>query len=210
MKLTRLFFFLMILGGLAIAARAQTPLPAPSSGGAADPRIVVPDACPADAFCANLTAGPLGISIPECGNTIVGGDLLLAAGLCQDLFFEVATGPISVPPVWTCSSDYTAGTPPVGFLQSAPNGTIFPPTFSGCAFADGGIPAGTTISIAVEGVGGVPPPYVTFVIPAGFEDAGSDITLSPEPGTSLLFMSGLLLISLGGIARKRFGTTSRT
>jgi hypothetical protein len=203
MKLTRLFFFLMILGSLAIAAHAQTPLPAPTSGGAGDPRIVFPDACPADAFCADLTTGDTAITIAKCP----GGDIELALGGCSDLFFGVATGPISVPPFWTCASDDTGG---VGFLQSAPNGTFPPLKFTGCAFADGSIPANTTISVAVEGLGGAPPPVVTFVIPAGFVDAGSDITFSPEPGTSLLFVSGLLLISLGGIARKRFGTTSRT
>jgi len=211
MKVTRLFFFLMILGSLAIAARAQTPLPDPSSGDAGDPRIVFPDACPANAYCANLTTGNTAITIPECGSSIAGGDLLLAAGLCpNDLFLAVATGPISVPPIYTCFSDYTAGPPVVGFQQFAPNGTLSPPTFTGCAFADGSIPANTTISLAIAGLGGVPPPATTFVIPDGFVGAGEDITLAPEPGTSLLFVSGLLLISLGSIARKRFRTTSRT
>lgn len=200
MKIARVLCFLIIFGSSAIAAHAQTPLG--PSGGAGDPRIILPDACPADAYCANLMTNSTGITIAACP----GGDLALALGLCPDLFLKVATGPISVPPIWTCSSDYAAGPPVVGFLQSAPNGTLSPLTFTGCAFADGSIPGGTTISIAVEGFGGVPPPAVTFVIPAGFVDAGMDITLSPEPGTSLLFMSGLLLI--GFFARKRFGTTS--
>jgi len=195
MKLARVFCFLIILGSSATAAHAQ------------DPRIVVPDACPANAYCANLTTGGTAITIPECGASILGGDVKLALGLCTDLFLGVATGPISVPPFWTCYSDYSAG---VGFQQFAPNGTFPPLKFTGCAFADGSLPANTTISIAVEGLGGAPPPAVTFVIPPGFDNAGSDITLSPEPGTSLLFMSGLLLISLAVIVRKRFGTTSRT
>ena len=95
-----------------------------------------------------------GITIAACP----GGDLALALGLCPDLFLKVATGPISVPPIWTCSLDFAAGPPVVGIFCSLPRTARFPLTFTGCAFADGSIPGGTTISIAVEGFGRPPTP----------------------------------------------------
>jgi hypothetical protein len=114
--------------------------------------------------------------------------------------------------LWFCTSDN-----PGGFLQVAALGTIngiggpFAPqfpglgslskgTFTGCEYWDGDITAGTTVGIAEEG--GLAP----LIIP---EDLGGG-TEFPEPRTSVLFMSGLLLISLGGIARKRFASNSRT
>ena len=211
MKLTRLFFFLMILGSLAIAAHAQTPLPAPSSGGAGDPRIVFPDACPADASCATLT--PL-TSTPIMVLDCTSSDTLaqcLAIGLVIDVASPLSVGP-SFNSLWYCTQD----APPT-FSAIAALGTIngiggpFAPqipglgsfstgTFTGCEYWSG------TISgpVGIAEVGGVTP----LIIPEGFVGEGSDIF--PEPRTSVLFMSGLLLISLGGIARKRFGTTSRT
>ena len=52
MKLARVLCFLIIFGSSAIAAHAQTPLV--PSGGAGDPRIIFPDACPADAYLRKL------------------------------------------------------------------------------------------------------------------------------------------------------------
>jgi hypothetical protein len=211
MKLTRLFFFLMVLASLAIAAHAQTPLSAPTSGGAGDPRIVFPDACPADAACATLT--PLTstpIIVPDCTKKETLSECL-AIGLVIDVASPLSVGP-SFNSLWYCTQD----APPT-FSEIAALGTIngiggpFAPqipflgsfstgTFTGCEYWSG------TISgpVGIAEVGGITP----LIIPEGFVGQGSDIF--PEPRTSLLFMSGLLLISLGGIARKRFGTTSRT
>jgi hypothetical protein len=211
MKLTRLFFLLMILGSLAIAAHAQTPLPPPSSGGAGDPRIVFPDACPTNASCATLTTGDMPVDVPDCTSS----DTLsqcLAIGLVIDVASPISVGP-SFNSLWFCTQD----APPT-FSEVAALGTIttfgiggpFAPqfpgltgTFTGCEYWSGDIAANTSVGIAE--VGGVAP----LVIPEGFVGAG-DLVFTPEPGTSLLFMSGLLLISLGGIARKRFRTASRT
>ncbi len=211
MKLTRLFFLLVILASSAIAAHAQTPLPAPTSGGAGDPKLVFPDACPADASCATLTViGGGSLTVQDC----TASDTLsqcLALGLVIDTASPISVGP-SFNSLWYCAQD----APPT-FSEWAALGTIngiggpFAPqipdlgslstgTFTGCEYWSGTI-SGT---IGIAEVGGITP----LIIPMGFEDAGSSIF--PEPHTSLLFMSGLLLISLGGIVRKRFGITSRS
>jgi len=213
MKLTRLLFLLMVLASLAIAARAQTPLPDPSSGDAGDPRIVFPDACPGGAAaCATLTA-TTDIDIGACASILLG--VPCSGGLVIDVASPISVGP-SFNSLWYCTED----APPT-FLQvvalgttngiSGPFGQNLAPqlpgqtgTFTGCEYWFGDISTGT--SVGISEVGGVTP----LIAPADFNVVQDDGIFAPEPGTSLLFMSGLLLISLGGIARKRFGTTSRT
>ena len=105
MKLTRLFFLLVILASSAIAAHAQTPLPAPTSGGAGDPKLVFPDACPADASCATLTQLPdmPPIVVPDCtsGETLA---YCLSIGFVIDVASPISVGP-SFNSLWYCAQD---------------------------------------------------------------------------------------------------------
>ena len=171
MKLTRLFFLLVILASSAIAAHAQTPLPAPTSGGAGDPKLVFPDACPADAVCATLTQLPdmPPIVVPDCtsGETLA---YCLSIGFVIDVASPISVGP-SFNSLWYCAQD----APPTFDLGLAlgttngipgPLGQDFAPqlpgetgTFTGCEYWSGTI-SGT---VGIAEVGGITP----LIIPDG-------------------------------------------
>jgi hypothetical protein len=192
--------FLIVLGSSAVAAHAQTAVD-PSS--VADPRIGVLDPfCPADSYCATIESGsaetvaycdPLILVLDPSGCPVPSGD-------SSPFILAVPTPPgsYSVPPLYTCYSDV--------FLESLPTGTLFPLTFTGCNFADGMIPANTPITISATGG------PVVLDLPPGFTCSegcsGDQIDLTPELGTGFLFLTGLLLLSLGAFARKRFGANS--
>ena len=162
--------------------------------------------------CATLTQLPdmPPIVVPDCtsGETLA---YCLSIGFVIDVASPISVGP-SFNSLWYCAQD----APPtfdVGLALGTTNGIPGPlgqdfapqlpgetGTFTGCEYWSGTI-SGT---VGIAEVGGITP----LIIPMGFEGEGSSIF--PEPHTSLLFMSGLLLISLGGIVRKRFGITSRS
>jgi hypothetical protein len=87
--------------------------------------------------------------------------------------------------------------------------------FFGCLFSGGTLTHGDLYSFSDEGATSNIPFTVTntdWKCAPGDSCSQENITIdfSPEPSTSVLFLSGLLLLSLGGFARKRFGATSRT
>jgi hypothetical protein len=214
MKIARVLCFLVALGISAIATYAQTPLPALTSAGAGDPKLVFPDACPTGAICSTITT-TTAVDIPDCTKKDTLSECL-AIGLVFPLASPISVGP-RLSSLWYCTQDMpdtfdeaaALGTTYIlGFEISSHFAPQFPGetgTFTGCEYWSGDLSAHTTYGVA--DVGGTAP----FLIPEGhgIEDAG-DPAFTPEPGTSLLYVSGLLLISLGDIARKRFGTTSRT
>jgi hypothetical protein len=183
MKLTRVFFFLVILGSSAVAADAQTSI-APT-----DPRIVfnTPDpACPAGMYCVNLTyTGPqenaliFGVPGPP-------GSFLEAAPLYT----------------YSCVSNAFAGCQP----DENQAGTEF---FAYSLF-DGSVTSGETFSLTSTGP-------IQLTLPTGFTcNPGSACSmvngvlvadLTPEPGTAILFMSGLIFVV--GLTSKRLVANPR-
>lgn len=96
----------------------------------------------------------------------------------------------------------------------------FPPAvqFLGCAFAGGTLTNGDKYDLMISGAN-IP---LDFSLGGVFKCDASDLSScpnntgtfvvgpTPEPGTFLLFMSGLVLFLLGAFTRKRFGTSFRT
>ena len=200
-KLALVVGFLIVLGGSAVATHAQTPV---------DPTIALhypdPAACPTGAYCVNLdfdnTTG-----FPEYINELF--PTVPPSGLPDTL----SPGP---PPSVTYSCDGSGGL----FLFYAvtdPPFPVFPvlqtsASFLGCDFAGIVPPGESTYTISSSGGPIVLelPPGSDFSCQAGQSCSGNDIDLTPELGTGILFLSGLLIFSLGGFARKRFGVSSHT
>jgi hypothetical protein len=217
MKWARLCCFLIILGSSAIAAHAQTPVD-PSSANDAGPRVVTPDGC-SPPYCFNFTyEGGANSLTSQCGSITV--PVFGSVGGCV-FFLELQT-PILVTPganygCQASGSAYSAGAPP-GVSEipifctpvfNDPKGNNY---FDGALYFVPGAFVGETFGGSVVGGSlGTFDAISTWSCQGGCGPGGTwDPLLAPEPGTSLLFMSGLLLFSLGPFARKRFGTTSRT
>jgi hypothetical protein len=192
MRFVRILSLMALVGFCAVVARADTTIPG-------DPTIRADDpTCPTGAYCATIVSGPTAITVAYCNPFT----LLVDPSACPNTPFNLAVadppGFYSVPPIYTCGSNV--------FAEWAPTGTLSPLTFTGCNFADGTIPANTAITISAMGG------PVVLDLPAGFTCSegcsGDDIELTPEPRTWVLFITGLLLFSLAGFARKRFGAKS--
>jgi hypothetical protein len=188
MKLARVFCFLVILGSSAAAAYAQTPVDPGNL--LSDPRVVfnAPDpACGAGLFCVDLTF----TGTPPPG-----------------LFFGVPGPagsflPDAPPSVFSCISNVFA------FCVNDENqaGTEF---FGFSLFGAPGITSGETFTLSSTGP-------ILLTLPTGFScNEGSSCStvngvlvadLTPEPGTALLFMSGLIFVV--GLGSKRFRAESR-
>lgn len=192
MKLARVFCFLIILASSAIAAYAQTPID-PSSV-INDPHVVLnsPDpACPLGDYCVDLT-----YSTTHTGPVFV-----------PVLTFLVPDPPgeLPVPPAYSCSSNV--------FLLCLTDYSGFqgfkPTEFNGFTLLFGILYNGQTFILESTGP-------IQLELPSGFACNPASlcpdgvVTFSPEPGTALLFMTGLLLLSLVGFARKRFAANFRT
>jgi hypothetical protein len=179
MKLARLFCFLIIFGSSAIAAHAQTPV---------DPLL-----------------------------TIHGSPCLEVEGdACVDLTY---TGPTVLCGLSECIETGSPHDvePPLEFLATSPVGGavtclaldlpgVLVPTYTGdivtgCAYV-GVMFGGTMFTAGANG-----PLNVTFPAAVGDSTVELDPPV-PEPGTGILFITGFLLLSLGGFARMRFGASS--
>jgi hypothetical protein len=212
MKLARLFCFSMIFGSLAIAAHAQTPISISDPG----PRSVTPDGC-APGTCINFTyeAGP-NTSTSECGTIDVLG---VPVGGCA--FFIGVESPILITPgtnygCQVSGSAAAAGAPanPITEIPIFCSPDITDPNhnsyFNGVWLYVPGAFSGETFGESV--FGNIPftfEPISTWGCQEGetcFNPDGTwTVDPTPEPTTALLFMTGLLLFSLGGFVRRRLG-----
>jgi len=91
-------------------------------------------------------------------------------------------------------------------IQNPPfPGFICPPdSFCGVSFQLGFLTNGEVVDLQLYNPnpnGPAPPPIPDNLVAPSI--------LAPEPNTGVLFMSGLLLVFLGGFARKRFGASLR-
>ena len=181
MKLARVFFFLAILGSSAVAAYAQTSIP-PN-----DPRVVfnTPDpACPTGLYCVDLTyTGPT-------ENALIFG----------------VPGPsgsfLPVPPAYSCVSN--------AFAECQADENEAGTEFFAYSLFDGSVTSGETFSLTSTGP-------IQLTLPAGFTcNPGSPCSmvngvlvadLTPEPGTAILFMSGLIFVV--GLTSKRLVANPR-
>jgi len=196
MRLARLFCFLMIFGISAIAAHAQTPV---------DPGSVVNDPK------ANFSIPP-DCTYPYCLSfTYSGSPVLPFTFTTFNLLSPVVSGETI-----SCGVTNSEALTPIACLAfQIDNGTMWDIQLivfnldaylnpDGDAFSAGLTAAGGTITItSVTG-------------PAGAEDlpctncGTGPMTVDPvpEPATGFLFGSGLLLVSIAGIARRRFRAIS--
>lgn len=195
-KLVQGVCFLIILGSWAIAAHAQTT----------DALVRIDDP--------TCTPGPGCIVLTYTGPTET-----IGAYPSAPLFLAVANPPgyyldPAPPNNYNCGSDvFTISLPDVVPTTPPP-----PQTFLGCYFYGGTINNGDTYSISVTG-SDIPILISldndgTQVWECAAEDASScsgdvaTVDPTPEPSTSLLYMSGFLLFLLVGFFRKRFRATS--
>jgi len=213
MKLARVFCFLIIFGSSAIAAHAQTPI---DSGSINDPRP--------------STKTPDGCSPPYCVNFTYTGPTLFPI-VTLPVFFSASPFPTTFDPLttsYTCGASGTsaqaaaaAGLPsyigsnvPITCLMSIVDISPTDADFLGMWLFVPGAFNGETFDMSV--MGGT----IGFVLPAGTScvpasecttvDGVTSFSIDPvpEPHSSVLFMTGLLLFSLGSFARKRFGASS--
>ena len=181
MKFARVFCFLVILGSSAIAAYAQTPIDPSSSNG--DIHVVLND--------------------PTCAYTLC-VELIVTGEKNVDFLFFPVTGGTYPPPIvcstdiadWTCNADIDhRQLMGFAFYQDAPNG----------------LSPGTLLDISSNGPVLLGQSGNTACVPASACTGGELGPLAaPEPRSYVLFMTGLLLFSLGGFARKRLGANSHT
>ena len=196
-KLMWVACFVILFGGSAIATHAQTPVDPTISLHYPDP----PGACPTGAYCVNLAySGPTEFVYDYLFPTVP------ASGIPGAVIFPP-------PPTWMCSTNDTYMVGPSTYSDtfdasySDVSGTSeVTGNFIGCAFS-GKLTRGDTFTISAQGGTVVLSLPTGFSCQAGQNCSGNDINLTPELGTGFLFLSGLLLFSLGGFARKRFGVS---
>jgi hypothetical protein len=189
MRAARVLFVVALVGMFAVAARAQvsnSDFPDPH------PKFVSPDPACDPPYCTDLTyTGPT------------------TSSPVQLFFSSVPPFPTGVPenpPAFGCTFiDDSVSEPCV----TDDNGT----TFFGFTLFLPGATNGQTFSLTVTG------DPITLALPpidvcvgdsiANCSDA-SQVTVdpTPEPTTALLFLSGIVLLSLAGFAKKRFAADS--
>jgi hypothetical protein len=192
MKLVRAFCCLAALVGFcALVARADDT--------ASDPVITMhepdPAACPTGAYCINLTYE---------GPTTLFGDILFATVPASGLPATI----VPPPPTYSCDTN----APLAVFIAQYSDVSAPPPPitgdFVGCLYL-GLLTTGETFTLSADGGPIVlsNPNTEDWVCQDAAQCSDGDLDLTPEPGTGVLFASGLLLLSLAGFARKRFGAT---
>jgi hypothetical protein len=208
-QLARVVCFLIAFGGLAIAARAQTPID-PSSVPDAGMRLSTPDACdPPYEICFEYT----GTTLPAMG-----------MGSVLNVSFEASPDPTIFDPSTTSYMCSVSGSSAeAAIAQGMPGlGSPIPiscdvvdPVFDGVGYFEElglyipGAFQGETVGMTVTG-GSVSLTDLSSDLPCTSCGGSPTFTVDPvpEPGTSLLYVSGLLLFSLVAFARKRFGANS--
>jgi hypothetical protein len=191
MKIARLLCVLVVLGTSAIAARAQTDA------------IIRID----DPLC---SVGPTCVVLEYTGPTVT----LPNAGPPEEFFFllPVTDPPAMVPDPAPPSNINCGGNV---FSIAVPLTNAGATEFFGCLFSGGTLTHDDLYSFSDVG-STIDIPFTVsntlWKCAPGDSCSQKDITIdfSPEPSTSLLFVTGLLLFSLCGFARKRFGAASRT
>jgi hypothetical protein len=141
------------------------------------------------------TVGPNCVVLEYTGPTVT----LPNAGPPADLFFVLpVTNPPGVVPDPTPPSNINCGGDV--FSTAIPITNAGATEFFGCLFTG----ATSNIPFTVSNT--------LWKCAPGDSCSQADITISfsPEPSTSVLFMTGLLLFLLSGLARKRFGAASRS
>jgi hypothetical protein len=197
MKMVRLVCFLAILGGSAVAAYAQTPI---------DSNSVIPDPT------INLHRPDPACTPGTCVDFEYTGTNSADGGV---LFFG-ASPSLPIPPEYSCTYN---DNPLLCYVveQNSPTFPFLPIAFLGVGFlvntplcnGDGCGPQ-TTFSMNATGIGNpfvlsVPSDMLSCISPAcpGGTIALDPIPTTPELGTALLYMTGLVF--LVGFSRKRFG-----
>lgn len=190
-KLARVFCFLVILGSSAVAAYAQTPIDSSSVIG--DPTVAARDpSCPTDAYCVPITYD--------------GTKSHYYGSIFDALTFLVPDppGPLPNGSSYTCETGVSGDIFKHCLVIALPT-PLFPLTdpidFYGVLFWGGTLTPDEVVTLS--SVGGP----VEFDLPANFKGP-KIIDLSPEPGTALLYMTGLVV--LVGFVRKRFGANFLT
>ena len=193
-KLMQGVCFLIIFGSWAIAAHAQTT----------DTLVRIDD----PTSCTGID------SATEICVQYTGPTVYVPSFDPLDLGFELAVSnpPGEVPdpssdPI-NCASDSFG----LAFPLTKQGGT----EFSGCAFSFGTLTNDAYYTISISDPSGIPDipftlPGSEWQCPAGEVCSGAgplSVTFTPEPSTSLLYVSGLLLFLLVGFFRKRFRVTS--
>lgn len=178
-RLMCLAFFLVVAGISATAARADSTN---------DFRVILNDpSCPSTAFCVNI------------GSTGTGSETFTVS---NPLVFYAPPQPIPAGQTAACGST-TDPSISCG-LFTIP--TTDPQTFLGVAFWGFTLGPNQDLTIGVTGT-----QLLSLNLPTGFQcDPVSAcpngiITLTPEPSTVLLLISGLLALA---VSRRRFGTVS--
>jgi hypothetical protein len=187
MKLAWAFCFLIILGSSASVAHAQTPV---------DPEIIIHGSPCVETYCVELVyTGPTKCfgylpcpnpDPPPLGYLPTGSPFLfaLADPITGITNAEIAAG------MFTCSAQDLPGIALDDF-----SGSFNDYTFLGCNY----------YGLLTGGQG------FTWNSNQNTPPAASpDLEVVPEPSSSVLFMSGLILFCLGGFARKRLGSNFRT
>jgi len=231
MKFSRMLCVVALIGFCALGARADATgavLPDPTYTAHVNLDVASCSAldvtyCVVVDLTATFPCTDLGFLDPAPGDT------------CFNAGFTVPTpepAEVAPTPTYNCVGTAPAGSSIFGFVDYAfppgfspgPNPTPPPPDaifglFTGCSYFGFYPPGGDTTPTITLGsntpgpitlVGGTCDP--TLSGEAGGVACGPDgtVDLAPEPSTGVLFMSGLLLLSLAGFARKRFGVGSVT
>jgi hypothetical protein len=189
MRLARVLFMVALVGFCAVVARADSTDPVINMH---DPD---PAACPTGAYCVNLSYDNTSM-FPVFVNILFPDNP--PSGVPDQSPF----------PLYSCDS---TGGAFIFFADTVPFPALSPPaTFLGCDLL-GFLPPGiSTFTLSADGA------PVVLGLPAGFtcqtasQCPDGEIDLTPEPGTGILFMSGLLLVGLAGFARKSFGANLAT
>ncbi len=200
-KLTLVVGFLIIFGCSAIAAHAQT---------SADALVRIDDP--------TCTPGPGCIVLTYTGPTTTVADF----PSYPPFSLLVANPPsyyLDPPPPsdYNCGSDVFTTSSPIVYSATPPP-TPPPAYFFGCNFWGGTITSGETYSISIAGSDipilisldndGTPVWECAATDASSCSGDMATVDPTPEPSTSLLYMSGLLLFLLVGFFRKRFRAAS--
>jgi hypothetical protein len=190
MKLARVFCFLVIFGSSAVAAYAQTPIDPSSLNG--DAHVHLNDPFCSDPICVELVVtGTVGQHINSLFFPAVGGATYIPPLLCDTNI-----------PGWECEAkfggpDHDSDDPFLGYSFERDDGHSLMPGLL--------LDFSSNIPIALGQSGN------TACVPvSACSNNVLGPLLAPEPRSSVLFMTGLLLFSLGGFARKRLRADSHT